>query len=188
MAGTVSRGATMSVSGHGVDFPDPRRHCQSRRCVAWRKIAREPQRLSWLAQFNTNFYPRDRAVRLRLLNADEAAAPRVLFEGRFRGNLNTLTPFDVSPDGRTRARHWDGAAGTHDPCGTGRGALCCVRHAAVRREAENLLTRSSGVYGRGARVSSRCRVRTAMTTASNHQRLAGRTPVPRPITPEVSRG
>ncbi len=28
------------------------------------------------------------------------SAPRVLFEGRFRGNLNTVTPFDISPDGR----------------------------------------------------------------------------------------
>ena len=28
------------------------------------------------------------------------SAPRVLFEGRFRGSLNTVTPFDISPDGR----------------------------------------------------------------------------------------
>jgi hypothetical protein len=28
------------------------------------------------------------------------SAPRKLFEGRFRGNPNTLTPFDIAPDGR----------------------------------------------------------------------------------------
>ena len=28
------------------------------------------------------------------------SAPRVLFEGRYRGNLNTVTAFDISPDGR----------------------------------------------------------------------------------------
>jgi hypothetical protein len=32
------------------------------------------------------------------------SAPRVLFQGRYRGNLNTLTAFDISSDGRRFVR------------------------------------------------------------------------------------
>ena len=31
-------------------------------------------------------------------------APRVLFEGRYRGNLNAVTPWDVSADGKRLIR------------------------------------------------------------------------------------
>jgi hypothetical protein len=32
------------------------------------------------------------------------SAPRVLFEGRYRGNLNTVSAFDIASDGRRFVR------------------------------------------------------------------------------------
>lgn len=40
------------------------------------------------------------AVTVRPGASLSVTAPRVLFEGRYRGNVNTLTPFDISGDGR----------------------------------------------------------------------------------------
>ena len=57
----------------------------------------------WSRDGSELFYTtRDRLMAVSITRGPtlSVSAPRVLFEGRFRGNLNIVTPFDISPDGR----------------------------------------------------------------------------------------
>jgi serine/threonine-protein kinase len=57
----------------------------------------------WSADGRELYYVRgDRIMAVNVATGAtlSVGVPRVLFEGRYRGNLNTLTPFDVSADGR----------------------------------------------------------------------------------------
>ena len=57
----------------------------------------------WSRDGSELFYTRsDRLMAVNINRGPKlsVSAPRVLFEGRFRGSLNVVTPFDISPDGR----------------------------------------------------------------------------------------
>jgi Tol biopolymer transport system component len=58
---------------------------------------------SWSRDGSELFYTRaDRLMSVSITRGPtlSVSAPRMLFEGRFRGSLNTVTPFDISLDGR----------------------------------------------------------------------------------------